>query len=229
MSIEAIDIKTRAAVYAALGDPARLAIVDRLRLADASPAELSALVGAASNLLAHHLRILATAGVITRTRSEGDRRRAYVRLKPDVLADLHLPPRVTAPRVVFVCTRNTSRSPLAAALWQRHSPVPAASAGTDPAARVHPKAMAVARRHGLRLTSAKPAHVSEVLDKDDLVIAVCDTAHETLTNHPRRLHWSVPDPVAADTDAAFDAAFAELDDRVTRMAKLLTDNGRDHR
>ncbi|MCY9555872.1 hypothetical protein M5W98_30200 [Paenibacillus apiarius] len=54
---------------------------------------------------------------------------------------------------------------------------------------------------------------------DDLVIAVCDNAHEELTGPVRpRLHWSVPDPVRIDTDEAFEAAYADLADRVDRLA-----------
>jgi len=85
-----------------------------------------------SNLLAHHLRTLEQAGVITRRRSEGDRRRAYLRLVPGTLDSLVAAPAAAVPRVLFVCTANSARSHLAAALWRRASHVPAASAG-DPA------------------------------------------------------------------------------------------------
>jgi len=68
-----------------------------------------------SNLLAHHLRVLEQAGVITRRRSEGDRRRTYLRLVPVTLDSLAAPPRPER-RVLFVCTANSARSHLAAAL-----------------------------------------------------------------------------------------------------------------
>jgi len=35
------------------------------------------------------------------------------------------------------------------------------------------------------------------------------------------VHWSVPDPVSADDPASFDAALAELSDRVDRLAPRL--------
>src|SRR4029453_6425472 len=73
----------RAAVFAALGEPVRLALVDRLVAGDAAPSELAAYVGLGSNLLAHHLRVLEDAGIIHRVRSEGDRRRNYVQLRLD--------------------------------------------------------------------------------------------------------------------------------------------------
>src|SRR5579859_7753259 len=75
MSAElSFELARRAAVHAALADPARLQITDTLLAGDASPSELAALLGLPSNLLAHHLHVLEQAGVITR-RSKGDRRR----------------------------------------------------------------------------------------------------------------------------------------------------------
>ena len=209
----------RARIHAALGDPARLAIVDALCLGDASPGEIARDLGLPTNLIAHHVNVLAEAGVVERTRSEADRRRTYLRLRPHALAQLEPPRLPDAPRVVFVCTHNSARSQLAAALWAQRTHRPAASAGTHPAPRVHPKAVAVARRHGLRLDPAGTAHVSDIVDRDDLVIAVCDSAHEDLTSGAARprLHWSVPDPVRAGTDAAFEAAYTDLAGRIDRL------------
>src|SRR5436305_2610555 len=188
----------RARVHAALAAPTRLAIVDALALGDASPGEVATALGLPTNLLAHHLSVLQEAGVIERSRSEGDRRRTYMRLRPDALTALTLIAVQPVARVVFVCTHNSARSQLAAVLWASHSSIPAASAGTDPAPRIHPRAVRVARRHGLALHATGTAHVRDVLRDDDLVIAVCDNAHEHLAAHPGRLHWSVPDPAPTD-------------------------------
>jgi protein-tyrosine-phosphatase len=80
----------------------------------------------------------------------------------------------------------------------------------------------VASRHGLRLNATGTAHVDDVVTDQDLVIAVCDSAHEDLTGAVRpRLHWSVPDPVRADTDAAFEAAYTDLAGRIDRLAPAL--------
>jgi protein-tyrosine-phosphatase len=221
------DLRRRARVYAALGEPVRLAIVDRLVLGDASPTELGHDLGLPSNLLAHHVTLLARAGLVERGRSEGDHRRTYLRLCPGALAGLAPVTAREAPRVVFVCTHNSARSQLAAALWRQHSRVPVASAGTHPAARVHPRAVAVARTAGLSLAGATTAHVTEVLRDDDLVVAVCDTAHEEL-GQGERLHWSVPDPARADTDAAFARAFDDLADRIDRLAPTVHPDGARH-
>jgi DNA-binding transcriptional ArsR family regulator len=59
----------RVAVHAALADPARLRITDTLADGDASPSELAALLAMPSNLLAHHLRVLEDAGLVSRHRS----------------------------------------------------------------------------------------------------------------------------------------------------------------
>ncbi|HEX4811543.1 MAG TPA: MarR family transcriptional regulator [Nonomuraea sp.] len=213
-------LEARARVHAALGDPGRLSIVDRLLLGDASPGELGQILGLPTNLLAHHLKTLQEAGVIERHRSEGDRRRTYLRLIPQSLSGL-VPAAVRrAPRIVFVCTHNSARSQLAAALWARTSAVPAASAGTAPAPHVHPRALALATRHDLDLDHATTSHVDQTLRPDDLVVAVCDTAHEQLADL-ERLHWSIPDPVRAGSDEAFEHAYTDIADRVQRLAPAI--------
>ena len=63
------DVNRRAAVHAALAEPARLAIVDALMFGDASPSELQELVDLPSNLLAHHLNVLERARIVARARS----------------------------------------------------------------------------------------------------------------------------------------------------------------
>ncbi len=212
-------VASRARVHAALGDPARLAIVDRLVLGDVSPGDLAEVMEIPTNLLAHHLSVLERAGVVERVRSEGDRRRTYVRLLSTAVASASVPPIPEAPRLVFVCTHNSARSQLAAATWARASRVPATSAGTHPAERVHPGAVAAARRHRLQLRGDRTAHVDAVVRPDDLVVAVCDSAHEELGSRaPARLHWSIPDPVRTGADEAFDHALTLIEERVSRLA-----------
>ena len=195
------DLAARAAVHAALADPARLQIADTLGTGDASPSELAAMLAMPSNLLAHHLHTLEQAGLVTRRRSEGDRRRSYVRLIPGTLDSLTRPPARTARRVLFVCTANSARSHLAAALWRRASNVPAASAGTHPANAIAAGAIAAAERHHLPLRRLRPRHLDEVQEHGDLIVTVCDLAHEELGQLPAT-HWSVPDPFRPATPAA---------------------------
>src|SRR4051794_41609113 len=105
-------VQRRAALHAALSDPARLAIIDTLSLGDASPSELGTALGMPSNLLAHHLRVLEGQGMLTRSRSEGDRRRSYVGLVPGGLDELTARPAKAVGRVVFICSANSARSHL---------------------------------------------------------------------------------------------------------------------
>jgi protein-tyrosine-phosphatase len=217
-----MNIEERARIHAALGDPGRLAIADALAVGDASPGEIGAVLGMGTNLVAHHLNVLAEAGVIERIRSEHDRRRTYVRLKSGALQALAAPGLASPRRVVFVCTRNSARSQLAAALFRTRSPIPVESAGTEPAVRVNPRAVRIAKRYGLRLDPGRTAHLDRVASLGDLIVAVCDHVHETLPGNEKRLHWSVPDPVPADTDAAFEHAYRDLESRIDRLTPALS-------
>ena len=220
-------LANRAAVFAALGEPVRLAMVDRLVLEDLSPGELASELGLGTNLLAHHLKVLEEAGVIRRTRSEGDRRRSYVHLCDDDetvravtrsrVGSAKLSGRIE--NVLFVCTANSARSQMAAATWNSLSSIPAASAGTHPARHVHPRAVEVARRHGLGLQGS-PASVDDMLRSDQLVVAVCDNAHEELSSDVTRIHWSVPDPVRQGSPASFEDAYAHIEDRVRHLVMV---------
>jgi protein-tyrosine-phosphatase/DNA-binding transcriptional ArsR family regulator len=216
MNIERNSVPLRASRHAALADPVRLTIVDLLAFGDHSPHELLGELSLASNLLSHHLKVLESAGLVTRSRSEGDRRRTYVRLETDVLRDLGPAPHVDASRVVFVCTANSARSQLAEHIWRTHSRIPVASAGTAPAAVVAPGAIDVAAAHGLDLSHAAPRLLRDVEHPGDLRITVCDNAHEALGHSD--LHWSVPDPVAADSRAAFESAYQDLTRRIAAFA-----------
>ena len=217
-----------AKVHAALGDVNRLRIIDHLATTDASSSELGRTLGLPSNLLAHHLNALEDAGLLSRRRSEGDGRRSYLSLNrherwvvPDSAQEAAL---FQARRVVFVCTANTARSHLAAALWRQASTLEAVSAGTHPGERVNPAALATARRHHLDLPEVAPRLLSDTLDEDDLVITVCDRAHEEL-NGLAAAHWSVPDPVPIGDRAAFETAHDDLAGRVTALTPLVSMSG----
>jgi protein-tyrosine-phosphatase len=242
-----VGLQARARRFAALGEPARLAIVEHLTLGDAAPSELGALVQLPSNHLAFHLKVLQEAGIVRRVRSEGDRRRSYVQLRLDdpTVATLvamtdpaawlaHLAQLADGRcRVVFVCTHNSARSQLAAAEWERVSGHPTTSAGTHPARRVHPRAVTAARRHGLTLARRGTRPLDQTLRPGDLLVAVCDNAYEELTpagtDRTARpsdrvsvdLHWAVPDPARVDTDHAFDAVYDDLARRVHHLADTL--------
>lgn len=210
-----MNLAQRAAVHAALGDPGRLEIVDVLRHCDRSPSEIVEMLGMRSNLLAHHLDVLDRAGLISRTASAGDRRRRYVRLEVDYLDTAVTATRSPGGSVLFVCSQNSARSQLATALWGELVGTPAESAGTRPARRVHPGAVAAARRAGLDLTDACPRRVDQVEFTPDVIVTVCDEAHEELAFDGDRLHWSIVDPVPRGTAEAFDRALGALRGRIS--------------
>lgn len=219
-------IERRAAVHAALGEPVRLAIVEQLAVSDRAPSMLSAQFGLTGNLLAHHLDVLERVGLIERTVSAGDRRRRYVRLRHQVLGDLAVgTARRRTGRALFVCTHNSARSQLAAALWRQRTGDDATSAGTHPAVRIHPGAVAAARRAGLELTDVHPRALEDGDLDADVIVTVCDRAHEELDAPAEWLHWSIRDPVEAGTGSAFDTALADLDDRITTIAVQVPERG----
>lgn len=208
----------RAAVHAALGEAVRLAIVEDLATSDRAPTDLGARHDLPGNLLAHHLDVLERVGLIERHVSTGDRRRRYIRLRHDTLRTLIPLGRPRRGRALFICTGNSARSQLAAALWRARTGDPADSAGTHPADRVHPGAIAAAGRAGIALAAARPRALRPADTCVDVVVTVCDRAHEELDARPEWLHWSIPDPVEAGRARAFDQALVELDQRITSVS-----------
>lgn len=205
-------------MHAALGDQRRLVLVDHLALGDRTVGELADVSGMGGNLLAHHLDLLESAGLIERRVSEGDHRRRYVVLKWDRLpSGLAAPP--SFDEVLFVCTRNSARSQFAAALWERMTGRHASSAGHSPAPRVNFKAIQLAHEYDIDLSSAMPRGYEDLDGEPDLVISVCDRAFEAgVPSAQGHAHWSVPDPVTKGTIDAFRSAF---DDIAVRMEHLV--------
>jgi ArsR family transcriptional regulator, arsenate/arsenite/antimonite-responsive transcriptional repressor / arsenate reductase (thioredoxin) len=208
----------RAALYRALGDEMRLVMLDALWAGDRTPGQLQAMTGLRSNLVAFHLDVLEHAGLISRHVSQGDKRRRYVTLQPAAISHVGSVVPLAVDRVLFVCTHNAARSQLAAALWHKRTSRSAVSAGTQPAERVHPHAVAVAAAHGLDLSGAHPRHIADIDVMPDLMVTVCDRANETglPLDVPHR-HWSIPDPLGEDRQA-FHRVYQAIAQRVERLA-----------
>ena len=215
------DVERRAEFHAALGDPTRLRLVDQLVESDRAVGDLATNLRIPSNLLAHHLDVLATVGLIDRRVSSGDRRRRYVSLRASAVEELVLTARQPrARRVLFVCTHNSARSQLAAAAWRRAFGGRVSSAGTHPSSHVHPGAVAAARRVGLNLEGARPWPLTAAALDVDLVVTVCDRAHEELGRASGWRHWSIPDPVDARAKSAFDLVLRRVDDHLSIIRNL---------
>ena len=221
-----LSLENRAGVHRALGDPVRLATVDALALGDLGVEDLRQITGVEGNLLSHHLKILQIAGLIERRSSEGDGRRRYVSLRPERLSGLVPSPTLSARRVLFVCVHNSARSQYAAALWKTRTGHPDHSAGTHPAARVHPLAVETAADLGIDLSGAFPKSYQQIDLRPDLVVSVCDRARE-LGDHfdaPRH-HWSVPDPAARGGVSAFRRSFQEIARRMDSLVRASRASG----
>lgn len=111
-------------------------------------------------------------------------------------------------RVLVLCTGNSCRSQMAEG-WVRArlgTSWEVASAGTEPAAAVHPLAVRVMAEVGIDLAGAYPKPVAARIGEPwDLVVTVCDAAHEACPVFPgavAKLHLSFDDPARATGDEA---------------------------
>ena len=240
-----------------LADPLRWQLACALGRGDQRVRELVAETGYPQNLISYHLRQLRDGGLVTGRRSSFDGRDTYysldlegcARALADAAAGLHpglarLPgpgASLTEPglagsragqrRVLFVCTGNSSRSPMAEALLRHRGGdrVLVMSAGIRPKP-VHPVAIAVLRdRYRLDISGHRPTHVETVAgQRFDYVISLCDKAREACPEfaaHPRLVHWSRPDPAAGEGGlagaAAFERTAADLDTRIRFLLPAL--------
>jgi protein-tyrosine-phosphatase len=210
-------------------------------------------VGQPQNLVSYHLRLLRTGGLVTAGRSSFDRRDSYYHLDLDRCAQalagaggsLHPALRFTAtpsapvfdqqPRtaVLFACTGNSARSPIAEALLRHRaaSRVEVASAGSQPKPCVHPTAARVLRdEYGIDISDQRPRHLDTMTGRRfDYVISLCDKVREAcpeFDHHPRLIHWSIPDPATADGAGqancpAFRRTAAEIDTRIRHLLPVL--------
>lgn len=216
-----MSLESRARRHAALGDSRRLLIVDALTFGDLAISELARLTELPGSLLAHHLDLLEEVGLVERRVSEGDRRRRYVTLRWKNLPLSAGAASVDAGSVAFVCTHNSARSQFAAALWERETGMATTSAGSNPSAAVHPKAVRVASEFGLDLSAATPGGYDR-LAASDLIVSVCDRAYEGgVPEASCQAHWSVPDPVLTGTIESFRSAFSEITERVEHLKTLV--------
>jgi ArsR family transcriptional regulator, arsenate/arsenite/antimonite-responsive transcriptional repressor / arsenate reductase (thioredoxin) len=236
-----------------LAHPVRWGLLRELAAGDRRVRELVAATGQPQNLVSYHLRQLRAGGLVTARRSSLDARDAYYSLKLDACAQalagaasalhpgLALPDAAVtaqgagassgARRVLFVCSGNSGRSPMAEALLRQRAGarLETASAGIRPKP-LHPDALAVMRdRYGIDISGHQPAHVETVAQRRfDFVISLCDKARDAcpeFAGRPARTHWSLPDPAAGEAGLtgypAFERTADELDTRIRFLLPVL--------
>jgi arsenate reductase len=96
------------------------------------------------------------------------------------------------------------------------------SAGTNPSAQVHPKAIQVMNEVGIDLSKNYPKHSDQFIkDELDYVITVCDNAKETcplfLGKVGKQIHISFEDPAdATGTEEEILVVFRRIRDEIKK-------------
>lgn len=224
--------------------PLRWALLTELAAGDRRVRELTAAVDEPQNLISYHLRQLRSAGLIDARRSNFDGRDTYYRLNltkcagafSEAAAALH-PALAPAPAakpatrsVLFLCTGNSARSPMAEALLRKRGQghIYAASAGSHPKPDIHRNAIRIMRdKYGIDLGGCRPQPLTAVgRRRFDYVITLCDKVREYADEHgvATTMHWSLPDPSAVAGSASyaeFNRVAGELDTRIEFLIPAL--------
>jgi protein-tyrosine-phosphatase/DNA-binding transcriptional ArsR family regulator len=232
--------------------PLRWRLLGELARSDRTVRELIGLVGEPQNLVSYHLGRLRDGRLVSARRSASDRRDFYytadlariagglsatgaalhpgLRLAPPVRSDARVP----AARVMFLCTGNSARSPMAAALAKARSggAIQAFSAGSHPKP-LHANAVRIMREaHDLDIADHTPTHLDTLAgERFDWVISLCDRVREVCPEFPggpETIHWSIANPATGESDdityPLFQQAAAELGTRIGFLLAAIEHN-----
>jgi protein-tyrosine-phosphatase/DNA-binding transcriptional ArsR family regulator len=231
-----------------VGDPRRWALLSELARTDRRVGELTELVGERQNLVSYHLRELREAGLVSSRRSSFDGRDTYYRLDLErcaalfcqsagaLHASLRLTPHAVtplrstgpAPRVLFLCTGNSARSQMAAALLEHRAAhaAQARNAGSHPKA-LHPNAVRVMGERDIDISRNTTKHLRRYARNHfDYVVTLCDKVREVcpeFPGDPAVAHWSMPDPAAegSNDEESYQAFLRTADELEVRMHHFL--------
>jgi arsenate reductase len=127
--------------------------------------------------------------------------------------------------VLFACVHNAGRSQMAAAFFNALADprrATAVSAGTAPAAQVHPTVVEVMREAGIDLSQAQPTLLTDALagDAELLVTMGCGEVCPVVPGLARA-EWDLPDPKGQPRERVR----AIRDDIRARVAELVRARG----
>jgi protein-tyrosine-phosphatase len=134
--------------------------------------------------------------------------------------------------VLFLCTGNSARSILGEAILNRigTGKFIAYSAGSQPKGEVHPRALALLKRHDFPTHNLRSKSWDEFAQLGapelDFVFTVCDNAANEVCpawpGRPMTAHWGIPDPAAVKDEEKIEAAFREAFRILQRRLELFT-------
>ena len=126
-------------------------------------------------------------------------------------------------KVLILCTGNSCRSIIAEALINAElDGITAESSGVKASGRVNPNAIKVLENEGIWQDTYHSKTLDTVIDNDyDLVVTVCDHAHETCPMFPKpviTIHVAFEDPDGKEFEA-FEETLSEIRETLLPIVK----------
>jgi arsenate reductase len=133
--------------------------------------------------------------------------------------------------VLFVCLQNAGRSQISDALFTRASAGQhhALSAGTTPAAHVHPEVVAVMRELDIDLSDRTPRLLtSELAEQADIIVTMGCGDQCPYIPGKRYIDWNVPDPSGQPIERVREIR-DQIDQRVQSLVTQISSQLSPHR
>ena len=136
---------------------------------------------------------------------------------------------MTKLKVLFICTHNRCRSILSEAITNKIAggAIEARSAGSNPAAAVHPLSLKYLKQTGYQTHGLKSQSWNDFEEfTPNIVITVCDSAAAEVCpvyfGSSLKVHWGLSDPskIQGD-DAELEQAFLSCIDKIAMRAEKL--------
>jgi arsenate reductase len=137
--------------------------------------------------------------------------------------------RVTAMKILFICTHNRCRSILGEAITRHETTgqIEVASAGSSPADAIHPLTIKELQKRNINVSNLKSKSWDELEDfEPDVVITVCDNAANEQCpiwfGKAVKAHWGLPDPTSLngsekEVELLFDKVIKTIENRIKSL------------